>query len=90
MDRHPLKTRESMIRVPLNEFLEIYLGAVLVWTFSVWLLGNWLRRRREIAARRVLIHCAICGYQFRDPSRNALTRCPACGRLNERAAQSTL
>jgi hypothetical protein len=79
-----------MIRVPLSEFLEIYLGAVLVWTFAVWVFGNWRRRRRDIASRRVVIRCEICGSEFRDPSENPLTRCPACGRLNERTAYSSL
>ena len=79
-----------MIRVPISEFLEIYLGGVLLWTFAVWLMSNWMRRRREVAARQLVIECSICGYQFRDPSENPLTRCPACGRLNERTAYSGL
>lgn len=79
-----------MIRVPIAEFLEIYLGAVLLWTFAVWLIGNRLKRRRDMAARRLVIECAICGHEFRDPSQNALTRCPQCGRLNERTAYTSL
>ena len=77
-----------MIRVPISEFLEIYLGAVLLWTFVVWLGANWIKRRREIRSRRLVIECAICGYAFRDPAQNTLTRCPSCGRLNERPTYS--
>ena len=79
-----------MIRVPISEFLEIYLGAVLLWTFVDWLAANWLKRRREIRARRLVIECSICGHAFRDPAQNPLTRCPSCGRLNERPAYSGL
>ena len=79
-----------MIRVPISEFLEIYLGAVLLWTFLIWLMGNWQRRRRDIVARRLVVECSICRHQFRDPSQNPLTRCPVCGRLNERSLYSGL
>lgn len=79
-----------MIRVPISEFLEIYLGAVLLWTFVVWLSANWIKRRREVRAQRLVIECSICGHAFRDASQNPLTRCPSCGRLNERALYSGL
>ena len=74
-----------MIRVPISEFLEIYLGAVLLWICAVWYLVNWLKGRREHRARMRVLACEICGHEFRDSTASPLSPCPACGRLNERS-----
>ena len=79
-----------MIRVPLSDFFEIYLGAVLLGTFLLWVVGNWWRRRKEQVARRRVVECSICSYTFQDPTRNPLPRCPNCGRLNERQTTNEL
>ena len=73
-----------MIRLHLSTFFELYLGAILLSTFALWLISNWWRRRKEQVACRKVVACSICGYTFQDPTHNPLPRCPRCGRLNER------
>lgn len=81
-----------MIRVPLSHFFEIYLGALLIAVWIIWIGANWRRRRQEIRAQRRIVECNICHHTFlhSNPSRHSLPRCPNCGRLNERQPFSSL
>ncbi len=73
-----------MIRVSLTLLIFIYLAAFLTIIFSLWIWLEWSRQRRERRAVRHRIRCALCAFEFEDPSETPLPRCPRCGSLNER------
>ena len=73
-----------MIRVPLTVIVFLYLFAFLGVVFVVSLLDERRRRRRARRALQFRLRCAICGFEFEDPSTASLPSCPRCGRLNER------
>ena len=79
-----------MIRVPISEFLEIYLGAVVLWTFAVWLGAGWFKRRREARAHQDIVTCQTCGQIFRGLQESNILPCPNCGQANERTKESLL
>ena len=73
-----------MIRVSLSVLIFIYLAAFLAVVFTLWIGLEWSRQRRERRAVRHRIRCALCAFEFEDPSEAPLPRCPRCGNLNER------
>ena len=73
-----------MIRVELPVLLFIYLFVVLAAIFSLWIIYEWGRQRREKEALRYRVQCTICASIFEDKTNNILARCPRCGSLNER------
>lgn len=73
-----------MIRVSLTVLIFIYLAAFLTAVFALWIWVEWSRQRRERYAVRNRIRCALCAFEFEDPSEEPLPRCPRCGSLNER------
>ena len=73
-----------MIRVELSVLVFIYLFVFLAAVFSLWIVFEQLRRRREKEALRYLVQCTICASIFEDKTNNLLPRCPRCGSLNER------
>lgn len=79
-----------MIPVSLSLLIFVYLAAMLALVFGAWLLSEWRRQRRERAAFRHVVRCAICALEFEDPSDTLLPRCPRCGSLNERYRLSRL
>jgi hypothetical protein len=74
-----------MIRVELPVLVFIYLFAFLAAIFSLWIVYEQLRRRREKEALRYLVQCSICASIFEDKTNTSLPRCPHCGSLNERS-----
>ena len=79
-----------MIRGSLTLLLLVYLFLFLGVIFTVWLLGEWRRKRREKLALRYRLRCTLCGFEFEDRSGVLLPRCPRCGTLNERFGFRTL
>lgn len=73
-----------MIRVSLSVLVLICLVLMLGPVFGAWLLSEWRRQRRERAAFRHVIRCAMCGYEHEDDSGQLLIRCPRCATLGER------
>jgi len=79
-----------MIRVSLSTLALICLGLMLGPIFFSWLFTEWRRQRRERAAFRHILHCAMCGFEHEDRSRELLVRCPRCAALGERFPISRL
>ena len=79
-----------MIPVSLPVLVLLYLALLLGPIFGAWLFNEYRRGQRERAAFRNVLRCAICAYEFEDPSGTLLPRCPRCGSLNERHPLSGL
>ena len=79
-----------MIRVSLTVLVFIYLFLFLTAVFALWFGYEWKRQRRERFAIRNRLRCAICAFEFEDPTEELLARCPRCGALNERGPVSML
>jgi len=73
-----------MIRVELSVLVFVYLFVFLAAVFSLWIVYERLRRRREKEALRYWVQCTICASIFEDKTNTSLPRCPRCGSLNER------
>ena len=73
-----------MIRVELPVLVFIYLFVFLAAIFSIWIVYEWLRQRREKRNLRYRVQCTICASIFEDRTSSLLARCPRCGSLNER------
>ena len=74
-----------MIRVELPVLVFIYLFVFLAAVFSLWIVYEWIRQRREKELLRYKVQCTICASIFEDKSDDSLPRCPRCGSLNERS-----
>jgi DNA-directed RNA polymerase subunit RPC12/RpoP len=74
-----------MIRVELPVLIFIYLFVFLAAVFSLWIVYEWIRQRREKELLRYKVQCTICASIFEDKSDDSLLRCPRCGSLNERS-----
>ncbi len=79
-----------MIRVSMEFLVLIFLGLMLGPIFALWLLNEYRRGRRERAAFRYVLRCAVCALEFEDRSEAELPACPRCGSLNERRAISMI
>lgn len=79
-----------MIRVSLSTLICFYLVLLLGPIFCSWLFHEWRRQRRERAAFRHVMRCAMCGYEYEDRTETLLPRCPHCASLNERFQISPL
>jgi uncharacterized paraquat-inducible protein A len=79
-----------MIRVSLSYLVLIYLVLMLGPVFCAWLFSEWRRQRRERAAFRHVLRCAMCGFEYEDKTGELLARCPRCASLNERYRISRL
>jgi hypothetical protein len=79
-----------MISVSLSYLVLIYLLIMLGPIFGAWFFSEWRRQRRERAAFRHVMRCALCAYEFEDKTTTLLPRCPNCGSLNERYKLSRL
>jgi hypothetical protein len=79
-----------MIPVSLSYLVLIYLVIMLGPIFAAWLFSEWRRQRRERAAFRHVLRCALCAFEFEDKTTTLLPRCPHCGSLNERYELSRL
>lgn len=73
-----------MIRVELSAMVFIYLFVSLAAVLSLWIVYEWLGRRKEKEALRYRVQCSICATIFEDKSEILLPRCPRCGSSNER------
>ena len=79
-----------MIHVTLSYLVLLYLVLMLGPIFCAWIYNEWRRQRRERAAFRHVLRCALCSFEFEDKTRTILPRCPRCGCLNERYKLSRL
>jgi DNA-directed RNA polymerase subunit RPC12/RpoP len=75
-----------MIRVELPVLIFIYLFVFLAAIFSLWIVYEWIRQRREKELLRYKVQCTICASIFEDRTEDSLPRCPRCGSLNERSS----
>lgn len=73
-----------MIHVSFSVLIFIYLFLFLSLVFGTWIAIGWRRQRRESRALIHRLRCALCAFEFEDPSETPLPRCPRCGSLNER------
>lgn len=73
-----------MFKITLGNLIVVALLALLGSLAVLWVVSDWLRRRRERRLLRHTVLCRICGNQFEEPSGTELPACPACGALNER------
>jgi len=73
-----------VIRVTLSYLVLIYLVLMLGPIFCAYLLNEWRRQQRERSAFRHVLRCALCAFEFENPTSEPLPRCPRCGSLNER------
>jgi uncharacterized paraquat-inducible protein A len=73
-----------MIHASLTMLVFVYLAIFLALIFGNWIVWNMGRLRRERQAFRHRLRCALCSFEFQDPSGDQLPRCPRCGSLNER------
>lgn len=79
-----------MIRVSLSVLVLICLVLMIGPVIFSWLVTEWQRQRRERAAFRHVLRCAMCGFEFEDKTNELLARCPRCASLNERYPISRL
>lgn len=73
-----------MIQTSLAELILYYLFILLGIIFTVWIFGDWARRKRERRLRDYQFVCNICGIDFVDKSGETLVKCPTCNSLNEK------
>ena len=73
-----------MIRVELPVLVFIYLFVFVAALFSLWILQEWHRAKREKQTLRYRVRCTICATIFEDRTNVSLPRCPRGGSLNER------
>lgn len=79
-----------MFRLSLHEMIFAYTGGCLLLIFLAAWAFNFSRTRRERAARRGLMKCRLCAFEFRDSGAAVLPRCPRCASLVERRRLSRL
>lgn len=79
-----------MIRVTLSYLVLIYFVLMLGPILFAWLQNEWRRQRRERAAFRHVLRCALCSFEFEDKTAAVLPRCPRCDCVNERSRLSRL
>lgn len=76
-----------MIRITLFQALSIYVILFLAAIAAVWLFYVLRRHSQDRRRLRGRVVCRFCAAAFEDESADLLTRCPACGRLNEKFKQ---
>jgi hypothetical protein len=79
-----------MFRLQIHELLFVYTGLCLTVILVAACLHNFRRSTRERTARRGLLKCRLCAFEFRDTTGAVLPRCPNCGALTERRKLSQL
>ena len=79
-----------MIRLQLHEFLFLYVGLCLgIILLAAW-VHNLVRTSRDRRARKDLLQCQLCAFEFRNQTNTVLPRCPHCRALVERRSLSRL
>lgn len=79
-----------MFRLQIHQLLYVYGGVTLVVILFAACMHNFRRSAREKAARRELLKCRLCAFEFSDQSGAVLPRCPNCQALTERRRLSHL
>lgn len=79
-----------MFRLELHELLFVYAGLSLAIILLAACLHNFRRSSRERTARRELLKCRLCAFEFTDHSGTVLPRCPNCQALTEKRPLSGL
>jgi hypothetical protein len=79
-----------MIQTTLSNLLSHYIWFLLSLVGSIWLFGEWRRRRVWRRERRHDVICRLCNEVFRDESAEKLVVCPTCEGLNERRPPRSL
>lgn len=74
-----------MIGLDVDIFFLIYLGAGLIWIFSLWFYYDWKDKHRYKSQRsKVIYHCIKCSHIYTGPYRSEECECPQCGFTNGR------
>jgi uncharacterized protein YchJ len=79
-----------MFRLQIHELLFVYCGFTLAVILFAACMHNFRRSSRERTARRALLKCRLCAFEFSDHSGAVLPRCPNCQALTERRTLSQL
>lgn len=79
-----------MFRLQLHELLFVYSGVCLLVILAAACIHNFRRSTRERSARRNLLKCRLCAFEFTETTDIVLPRCPNCGALTERKTLSQL
>lgn len=74
-----------MISIGLGQLIMLVMLIGVSFVCALWFYTFWREQHREAKRRRIAIQCRICGCNYAIPRKDArITRCPACGSLNER------
>ena len=79
-----------MNHVSFSALVFIYLFLFMALVFGLWIGIGWKRQRRDARSLTHRLRCALCAFEFEDPTSTPLPRCPRCGSLNERDPFRTL
>lgn len=72
------------MRFTFPEFSAYITIVFLATVFGLWLWSEMARRRKSRRERKFLFRCDLCGLVFPDLEMEKLSKCPHCGRMNER------
>ena len=79
-----------MIDLTMEEFLLWVIGVPMVVVAVVTLLRGITVRARKRSLQQEIIRCRICGYLFKDKTREKYCECPECDSINERGKSRRL
>lgn len=71
-----------MINVSLGSLILLVLALGVTLVFLWWMLGVRGVRRAETKRYKGVIMCRICSVHY-ESAEDEITRCPACGTMNE-------
>ena len=73
-----------MIDLTMEEFLLWVIGMPMV-IIGVVAMGRSMKyRARRRHLRKEIVRCRVCGYLYKDKTRDKHSQCPVCASLNER------
>ncbi len=73
-----------MIDLTMEDFILWMIGAPLVIIGFVSVLAAMRYRSRKRRLKQQIIRCQICGFLYKDVSRERFCECPECLSANER------
>lgn len=79
-----------MFRVEPHQLLFVYAALGVAFIFLVALIHTIRRTRQERSALRNLLHCGMCGFEFRNEHNLVNPRCPNCEALVDPKRKSGL
>ena len=73
-----------MIDLSMEEFLLWVIGVPMVIIGLVAVGRSMKHRARKRSLRREIVRCRVCGYLYKDKTRERYCECPVCSSMNER------